>query len=433
MNLVQRPSSTSAPFDPEWLDHLSAGCRRLSGSHPRFEDLYLERRLEIRVSAGSETASCRVEGGAARWRFPTRWAIHAAAGVSSKMVTELVSRYADRLDIPPISSPPAVDLEPPHEWVDWAREIAERMADHNAVVRFLARRAAVVRRDGWRPVTSPPLVRLESRTMAGSALLAVWGHPRLGDWIRALFEPPPARSWSPPPGLRVPVVFTDGTAGALLHELVGHLVEGDLIANQRSPLAGLGGANLTEAALDLVDDPGRTDLPGAFDCDDEGVTAKPAALLRAGRLCGLLCDRETAAICGANPGRGRRADWRHAPVPRLSNLVVAAGSHPPMALEADLRHGIVITRLSGATVDPMSSRTVLRVERGFEIRNGRRRRPLAPFELTGGVTEILAGIDPAVGNDPTPDWRLGWCVKDGLPLPTGSEAPTMMVRRLEVL
>jgi predicted Zn-dependent protease len=113
--------------------------------------------------------------------------------------------------------------------------------------------------------------------------------------------------------------------------------------------------------------------------------------------------------------------------------VAAAGSVSPKSLESDLRHGIVVTRLSGATVDPMSSRTVLRVERGFEIRNGRRRRPLAPFELTGGVIEILAGIDPAVGDDPTPDWRLGWCVKDGLPLPTGSEAPTMMVRRLEVL
>jgi TldD protein len=229
------------------------------------------------------------------------------------------------------------------------------------------------------------------------------------------------------------VVFADGTAGALLHELIGHLVEGDLIASGCSPLTSLGGANLTEAAIDLIDDPGRSDLPGAFDCDDEGVPARPITLLRGGRLCGLLCDRETAETCGAQPGRGRRADWRHPPVPRLSNLVVPAGTVSPEAIEADLKSGLVVTRLSGATVDPVSSRMVLRVERGFEIRNGRRRRPLARFELTGGVTEILAGIDPAVGNDPAPDWRLGWCVKDGLPLPTGSEAPTLMVRRLEVL
>ena len=110
-----------------------------------------------------------------------------------------------------------------------------------------------------------------------------------------------------------------------------------------------------------------------------------------------------------------------------------AGDTDPASIEGDLAQGLVVTRLAGATVDPVSRRTVLRVERGFEIRNGRRRRPLASFELTGSVTEILAGIDPAIGNDPTPDWRLGWCVKDGLPLPTGSEAPTLLVHNLEVL
>ncbi len=332
-----------------------------------------------------------------------------------------------------MTPPPALILDPPPGWVEWAREMTDRMADHNAVVRFLSRCAVVVRRDGWRHISSPPLVRLESSAPSRPSLLAVWGQPRLGEWIRAFVEESSNRTWGPPPGMQTPVVFADGTAGALLHELVGHLVEGDLIASGCSPLTGLGGANLTEADIDLIDDPGRSDLPGAFDCDDEGVPARPMMLLRGGRLCGLLCDRETAEACGAQPGRGRRADWRHPPVPRLSNLVVPAGTVSPEAIEADLKRGLVVTRLSGATVDPVSSRMVLRVERGFEIRNGRRRRPLAPFELTGGVTEILAGIDPAVGNDPTPDWRLGWCVKDGLPLPTGSEAPTLMVRRLEVL
>ena len=229
------------------------------------------------------------------------------------------------------------------------------------------------------------------------------------------------------------MVFTEGAAGPLLHELIGHLTEGDLVSSGRSPLTGLDGATLTDAALDLTDDPTRDDLPGGFSCDDEGVSAEPIALLRSGRLCGWLDDRSSAAARGGVPGRGRRSDWRSPPAPRLSNLVAAAGTADPASLEAGLTHGLVVTRLSGATVDPVSSRTVLRVERGFELRNGRRRRPLATFELTGSVTEILAGIDPAVGNDPTPDWRLGWCVKDGLPLPTGSEAPTLLVRRLEVL
>lgn len=433
MRIVQSPPSPIAAFDHDWLDHLADGCRRLTGTHPRFEDLYLERALEIRVQAATEVATCRVEGCAARWRFQSRWAMHAGTGVSSKAVAALVSRYADRLEPPPFPAAPAADLEPPRGWTDWARTIAERTAEHGTVVRFLSRSSVVVRRDGWRPVTRPALVRIERRAPGGPALLAVWGQPRLGDWIRALFERPPARRWAPDPGLRTPVVFADGTAGALLHELVGHLLEGDLVADGRSPLAALGGATLTEAALDVADDPGRADLPGAFTGDDEGVPAAPVALLRGGRLCGLLCDRETAVRCGAPPGRGRRSDWRHPPVPRMSNLVAGAGTTAPGEIEAGLDHGLVITRLAGATVDPVSRRTVLRVERGFEIRNGRRRRALAPIELTGGVIEILAGIDPVLGDDPTPDWRLGWCVKDGLPLPTGSEAPTVLVHRLEVL
>lgn len=430
---MHRPPPTHPPFDPRWLDHLVTGCRALRGSHPAFEDLYLERRLEVRVGAASAVASCRSEGAAARWRFPSRWAVHAAAGVSGEAVAALVSRYADRLKVPPSPPPPTLDLGPPAGWVDWARDVVDRTGDPNASLRYLARTAVVVRRSGWRHAVSPPLVRMEVGPAPDAALLAVWGHPRLGAWISELLAPAPGRTFCPDAGSRLPVVFTQGTAGPLLHELVGHLVEGDLMAEGRSPLAGLGGATLTEAPLTVVDDPRRRDLPGAFSCDDEGVAAEPVTLLAAGRLCGFLCDRDTAASGGGAPGRGRRADWRSPPAPRLSNLVAAAGSTAPGSIEGGVGRGLVVTRLSGATVDPVSSRTVLRVERGFELRNGRRRRPLGPIELTGSVTEILAGIDPAVGDDPTPDWRLGWCVKDGLPLATGSEAPTLLIRGLEVL
>ncbi|MCU0303293.1 MAG: TldD/PmbA family protein [Thermoanaerobaculales bacterium] len=425
-------TSERPPFETRWLDELAEGCRGLRGHHPRFEDLYLERRLELRVAAGAELASVQIDGGASRWRFADRWAMHAAAGVSSAAVAGLVSRYADRLDPPPVPAAPPAALAPPAGWIDWAHGLAGRPAFRGAVLRCFVRQAVVVRRDGWRGISTPALVRIEP-TGGAPALLAVWGQPLLGDWLRRFSEPAPARTWTPPAGQQRPVVLTEGTAGVLLHELVGHLVEGDLIADGRSPLAGLGGAALTDAVIDLVDDPRRRDLPGAFDCDDEGVPARPMPLLRSGRLCGLLCDRETAEVCGAEAGRGRRSDWRQPPRPRLSNLVVPAGPHPARDLEAGVDRGLVVTRLGGATVDPGSGRAVLRVERGFELQHGRRRRPLGPFELTGSVTEILAGIDPRVGDDPTPDWRLGWCVKDGTPLPTGSEAPTLVVRRLEVL
>jgi hypothetical protein len=426
---VHRPATDFPAFDTDWLDGLAEGCRGLRGSHPRFEDLYLERRLEIRVAPDASIDTVRLEGGAARWRFPSRWAMHAGSGISSAAVAELVSHYADRLKAPPRRRTRDGELNPPPGWIESAISLAGRGVD----VRFFKRWAVVIRRDGWREVSTPALIRVEQAAPASGALLAVSGHPSLAEWVRSLLDPPPAKTWNPPSGTACPVIFTDGSSGVLLHELVGHMVEGDLVASGRSPLAGLGGANLSEAEIDLVDDPRRADLPGAFDTDDEGVRSGPITLLRSGRLCGVLCDRETAETCGVPAGRGRRTDWRLPPIPRLSNLVVPPGTGSPQDLEADLKRGLVVTRLAGATVDPVSSRAVLRVERGHEIRNGRRRRPLGPFELTGGVIEILAGIDPTVGDDPTPDWRLGWCLKDGLPLPTGSEAPTMLVHRLEVL
>ena len=224
-----------------------------------------------------------------------------------------------------------------------------------------------------------------------------------------------------------------GTSATLMHELIGHLAESDLVASNASPLCGLAGATVTAPTLDVHDDPTRFDLAGAFDHDDEGVEAKKITLIEAGRLRGYLCDRDGARRLGASPGRGRRAGWDRPPVTRQSNLIVAPGKYLPEELEGELEHGLVVTRLGGATVDPVSARTVMRVERGWEVRHGRRRRPLAPFELTGGALEILARIDARVGSDPGADWRLGWCVKDGLPLATGSEAPSLLVGSLEVL
>lgn len=424
------------PLDPRWLESLSERCADLRGGGARFEDLYLEQRLESRlisVNGDLQVEECRTDGAAARWRSPSRVVLHARTGLSASGLAELLGRHADRVALPPARTLPTAEMDPPRGWRDWAREVAARLGSASAAVRFLRRRAAVVRVGEWATVASPPIVRVERSGERPGALLAVWGQPLLGAWLQELAAPGPAKMWEPAPGTELPILFSGGTAGALLHELVGHLAESDVFASGASPLAGLLGATLSATTLNIIDDPTRVDLAGAFGCDDEGVSAAPVHLVRAGRLEGLLCDREGAEQLGASPGRGRRAAWNSPPVPRLSNLVVSAGTTPPEKLEADLENGLVVTRIGGATVDPVSARTVLRVECGWEIRHGRRRRPLAPCELTGSVVEILARIDPRIGRDLTPEWRLGWCVKNGLPLPTGSEAPSILVERMEVL
>jgi TldD protein len=229
------------------------------------------------------------------------------------------------------------------------------------------------------------------------------------------------------------VVVGAGTAGVVLHEAIGHLVESDLVTVGDSPLSSQLGANITSSAVRVVDDPTRRDLPGGFSSDDEGIEATPQPLVTEGRLKGWLSDREGATALESPPGRGRRASWRQPPVARLTNLVVSPGAAEPETMERELHHGLLVTRVGGATVDPVSGRVVLRIERGWEVRHGRRRRPTDGYELTGNVLDVLAHVDSSVGSDPTPDWRLGWCVKNGVPLPTGSEAPSMLFHNLEVL
>jgi TldD protein len=229
------------------------------------------------------------------------------------------------------------------------------------------------------------------------------------------------------------VLFSAGTAGILMHEVIGHSAEADLVVSGDSPLASLEGAIITAPTIHIVDDPTRFDLPGAFSHDDEGTRAQAHTVVSEGRMVGWLCDSEGSERLHVAAGRGRRASWDRPPVARLSNLVVTAGDADPESIESDLQRGLLVTRMSAATVDPVSNRLVLRVERGWEIHHGRRRRPLGTIELTGSVLDVLAHLDPTVGSDSTADWRLGWCVKDGVPLATGSEAPSILVHRLEVL
>ena len=433
---MRRAPHSEPPIDPGWLQSLSEYCAGLRGGGARFEDLYLEQRLEIRAVASLgelQVESCTLEGAAARWHSPTRTILQARTGLSTTAIGELLARKAGRVALPPSRPRPPADMEPPRGWLEWAREVTSRLEPAPSIIRFLSRRAAIIRSGNAIGISSPALIRVEREGDIPSALLAVWGHPQLGHWLAEFLEPPPSKCWGPDAGTRLPVVMTAGTAGVLLHELIGHLTESDLVAAGVSPLSRLMGATITAATLDIVDDPTRTDLPGSFNHDDEGIKAQPVRLVESGRLCNFLCDRSGGARLGCHPGRGRRAGWNRPPVTRQSNLVIASGEYPPEDMESEIEHGLVVTRVGGATVDPVSARTVLRVERGHEIRHGRRRRSLAPFELTGGALEILAGIDSRIGSDAVTDWRLGWCVKDGVPLPTGSESPSLLVGRLEVL
>lgn len=430
---MQRPEHPDPPIDPRWLEVLAQGLSGRRGPGGRAVDLFLEQRLELRAvqrAGDTRIEICRFEGAASRWHSPARSLLHAATGLTPRAIEGVLG---DRLPAPAVRTVPPPEMDAPRGFIEWARETAARLAPAPVTIRYLQRRAAVVRPGRWSVIGTPPLIRVERHGPQPGALLAVWRHPRLGEWLTELGRTAAKRRWRPASGVTTDVILGRGTAGVVLHELLGHMAESDLVIDGTSPLAGLLGATIADTGLEVTDDPTRFDLAGAFDHDDEGAPARPCHLIRNGRFESFLCDRAGAARLGGEAGRGRRASWNRPPVARLSNLVVAAGPTRPQALEEDLQQGLLVSRLGNATVDPTSNRIVLRVERGWEIRNGRRRRPLAGLELTGGILETLAAIDPRIGSDPTPDWRLGWCVKGGMPIATGSEAPSLIIRRLEVL
>ncbi len=430
------PQTHEPAFDHRWLETLGQWCSRGQKADTGLVDLYLERRLELRLHIRHRTRwieECRTEGTALRTRTGVRHEIVAETGTSPSTLAHLLSDTLDSHDLHFQRPLPPPDLDAPRGWRDSTQAWVEATTLTNATVLLLERRAAIVRPDSWTEIHTPLLIRLETSVPGSSSVLATWNHPSLWEWAPLVNPVPQRKPWRPGSGEHLPVVFTAGTAGVLIHELVGHLLEGDILSRGQSPLENTEAAVVGPPTLSVTDDPSRFDLPGAFSADDEGIPATRIELLKGGVVCGALCDLFTADELGRPPGRGRRAAWNSPPVPRMSNLLVQSGQTEPEALENDLKIGLVISRLGGASVDPRSGQVIFRVEQGWEVRHGRRRRPLAPFELTGDILEILRSIDPDLGNDPTPDWRLGWCLKAGLALPTGSEAPTLLVHSMEVV
>jgi len=430
-----RPASGFA-FDPAWLDALAQLSARLSARTPRLVDLYLERKLELVASAGKGRTAIReirTEGIAARWASPVRTVMAARNGISHAVLRDLLDQAYQHIVVPPLRPAAVAEIDPPPGWRHWAERLVTAAAEHPLDLRLTVRQAAVVTDGTWRPVDAPPLLHVRHAVPPAGNLLAVWGHPLLNRWLERLLIPPPPTRWMPRPGTRLPVLFSEGSGGALIHEIAGHLSESDLVLAGGSPLASLQGALVGPASLQITDDPTRRDLPGAFSCDDEGVPARPLTIIRDGILEAWLCDRHGSLALGGPAGRGRRASWELPPISRMSNLVVRPGETDPGSLERAIERGLVVTRTGGASVDAESGLAVIVAEEGWEVREGKRRRPLAPCRLAAPAIRTLATLDPAVGNDPEPDWRLGWCVKDGLAVPTGMETPSLLAYELQVL
>lgn len=393
---------------------LAALAAAVREARPRsFLDLYLERTADtvwdIEGGAVAGRHTLLREGAAARFRGLLR----SSDGITRLVLADLLGIAGRRL--PPVSLPPF----PAPTTLDPLPEVTWRTVRS---VRVRVRWAAVIADGQYRQLFRPALCEL---TLAdGRRILATWPPPDATPFPTPVSAAP--RSL-PDPGPAT-CLLSPAAAAVLLHEAVGHALEGDhLQAADGYPFAAAG-AVFTDPALDIVDDPTRMDLPGAYSADDEGTVAHRTVLVHAGAIAGVLADRETAAHLGVPAGNARRSSIHAWPRPRISNLVVEAPSVPrlPCREGADLE----VASVRAGAFEPLSGELRLVVGHAFRLRGGRRVRPLGPFVLVGRVTEVLRSM--RVAGPALPSGEPGWCGKAGDIVPVGAVAPWLLVRGLEV-
>ena len=228
------------------------------------------------------------------------------------------------------------------------------------------------------------------------------------------------------------VILGPGWPGILLHEAVGHGLEGDFNRKRASAFSGLMGQRVAAPGVTVVDDgtlPGRR---GSLAVDDEGTPSARNVLIEDGILTGLLQDRQNARLMDTAPtGNGRRESHAHAPMPRMTNTIMLGGNTDPADILADLKDGIYAVGFGGGQVDITNGKFVFSCTEAYRVQGGRVGAPIKGATLIGDGPTALQRIR-ALGNDMALDPGIGSCGKDGQWVPVGVGQPTVMIGGLTV-
>ena len=228
----------------------------------------------------------------------------------------------------------------------------------------------------------------------------------------------------PIPSGRPVVLVAPGAGGVLVHEAVGHSLEGDVVARGSSFLSGREGERVAIEGLTVLDDPLLPRLAGSHEHDDEGAPGTRAVLIERGVLRGILTDGVRARFRkDLATGHGRRQGFRDQPLPRMTNTLVEPGPWDPRELLATTLDGVLVTRLESASADPVRGRFQLRVTEGFRIEDGRLTHALEEGLLVGASDRFLHGIE--IGSDLAWDDGCGTCGREGQWVPVAVGQPTL--------
>jgi TldD protein len=234
------------------------------------------------------------------------------------------------------------------------------------------------------------------------------------------------------PAGEMPVVLGPGWCGVLLHEAVGHGLEGDFNRKGTSAFSGRIGDRVAAPGVTVVDDGAMEMLRGSLTIDDEGTPTRRNVLIEDGILKGYLQDRLNARLMGMEPtGSGRRESFAHAPMPRMTNTFMLAGNDNPGELVSRVKDGIFAKSFGGGQVDITSGKFVFSCTEAYRIRNGKVAEPVKGATLIGDGPTALTRIK-GIGNDLALDEGIGVCGKGGQSVPAGVGQPSLLIDGLTV-
>ncbi|MEC7764909.1 MAG: metalloprotease TldD [Pseudomonadota bacterium] len=234
------------------------------------------------------------------------------------------------------------------------------------------------------------------------------------------------------PAGQMDVVLGNGWPGILLHEAVGHGLEGDFNRKGSSAFSGLIGQQVAARGVTVVDDGTLPDRRGSLTVDDEGTPSSRTVLIEDGVLVGYMQDRQNARLMGVEAtGNGRRESYAHAPMPRMTNTIMEGGTDSPEDIVAGLEDGIYAVGFGGGQVDITNGKFVFSCTEAYRVKNGKVGAPVKGATLIGDGPKAMKRIQ-AVGNDMALDPGIGNCGKAGQWVPVGVGQPTLRIGGLTV-
>ena len=299
----------------------------------------------------------------------------------------------------------------------------------------------IIRADGLRVADIRPLVRIniwvavEQGGRMESGGTGAGGRVMLDQWLTP-------ESWKsqvdealriallnldsvPTPAGEMEVVLGAGWPGVMLHEAVGHGLEGDFNRKGTSIFSGCVGQQVASKGVTVIDDGTIADRRGSITVDDEGTPSRRNILIENGILKGYMQDRQNARLMGVDPtGNGRRESYAHAPMPRMTNTFMENGNADPQEIVASIKKGIYAVNFGGGQVDITSGKFVFSAAEAYLVENGKIGAPVKGATLIGNGPDAMSKIT-MIGNDTQLDSGIGTCGKAGQSVPVGVGQPTV--------